>query len=86
MRSSISSIFILPIAALQIPSIFAPFYEPLESLLSNQTLIPDEHELSKRDGNCPSNYDSCSTLAANYGAACCTSGTFCTTDRAHNIA
>lgn len=87
MRSSIASIFILPIAALQIPSIFAPFNEPqLESLLSNETLIPDEHELLKRDGNCPSNYNSCSTLNANYGGACCTSGSVCTTDKAHNVA
>jgi len=87
MRTSIASIFVLPIAALQIPSIFAPFYEPeLESLISNETLIPDEHELLKRDGNCPTNYNSCSTLAAGYGGACCTSGSICTTDRAHNIA
>jgi len=87
MRSSIASIFILPIAALQIPSIFAPFYEPhFGSLTSNETLIPDEHELLKRDGNCPTNYGSCSTLAANYGGACCTAGSFCTTDRARNIA
>jgi hypothetical protein len=87
MRSSIASIFVLPIAALQIPSIFAPFYEPrLEPLISNDTLIPDEHELLKRDGNCPANFNSCTTLAAGYGGACCTSGSICTTDRAHNIA
>lgn len=84
-------LFLLPttISALQIPSIFAPFYEPHleDSLLrSNVSLIPDELDLRKRDGNCPNNYNSCSTLAAADAGACCTAGTFCTTDHARNIA
>ncbi|KAE8443335.1 hypothetical protein EG329_001978 [Mollisiaceae sp. DMI_Dod_QoI] len=82
-------LFLLPISALQIPSIFAPFYEVhLEDslLLSNITSISDEHELRKRDGNCPVNFNSCSTLAAADAGACCTAGTFCTTDHARNIA
>ncbi|KAF4633575.1 hypothetical protein G7Y89_g4542 [Cudoniella acicularis] len=87
-----TSFFLLPISisisALQIPSVFAPFYEPhIDSLLtSNETIIPDTNELLKRDGNCPVNYNSCSTLAANDGAACCTQGSVCTRDKANNIA
>ncbi|TVY54182.1 hypothetical protein LCER1_G004589, partial [Lachnellula cervina] len=86
-----TSLFLLPISALQIPSLFAPFYEPhTESLiLSNETLISPEnepHDLLKRDGSCPANFDSCSTLNAKYGGACCTAGSICTTDKAKNIA
>ncbi|RDL42107.1 uncharacterized protein BP5553_02086 [Venustampulla echinocandica] len=87
-----ASFFLLPISisisALQIPSIFAPFLEPhSESLLiSNETLQLDTRELLKRDGNCPANYNSCSTLSAAYGGACCTPGSVCTTDHARNIA
>lgn len=83
-------LFLLPtLSALQIPSIFAPFYEPhLEEslLLSNVSLASDNPDLRKRDGNCPDNYNSCSTLAAADAGACCTVGSFCTTDRAKNIA
>ncbi|TVY81577.1 hypothetical protein LSUE1_G003404 [Lachnellula suecica] len=81
-----TSLFLLPIAALQLPSVFAPFYEP-SLLISNETLLVDEsHELLKRDGSCPANYGSCSTLNAKYGGACCTAGSICTTDKAKNIA
>ncbi|TVY22744.1 hypothetical protein LHYA1_G008592, partial [Lachnellula hyalina] len=93
MRSNVlaTSLFLLPISALQIPSIFAPFYEThTESLiLSNETLISAEnepHDLLKRDGSCPANFGSCSTLNAKYGGACCTAGSICTTDKAKNIA
>ncbi|TVY48279.1 hypothetical protein LOCC1_G001434 [Lachnellula occidentalis] len=92
MRSqALATLFLLPISALQIPSLFASFYEPhTESLnLSNETLISSEnesHDLLKRDGSCPANFDSCTTLNAKYGGACCTAGSVCTTDRAKNIA
>jgi hypothetical protein len=80
-------LFLLPISALQIPSILAPFYEPhLDDslLLSNESLIPTEHGLLKRDGNCPTGFNSCSTFAAADAGACCTQGSFCTTDHAKN--
>jgi len=81
------SFFLLSITAHQIPFNLAPFYPPhLDSiLLSNDTLSP-EHDFLKRDGNCPANYNSCSTLAAADGGACCTSGSVCTLDHARNIA
>jgi hypothetical protein len=83
------SLFLLPISALQIPS-SSPFYEPRldESLLiSNETLVrPPDNELRKRDGNCPVNYNSCSTLAKADGGACCIAGSTCTLDHARNIA
>jgi hypothetical protein len=81
-------LFLLPISALQIPSILAPFYEPhLDDslLLSNESLIPTEHDLLKRDGNCPTGFNSCSTFAAADAGACCTQGSFCTTDHAKNV-
>ena len=90
MRSIIFTTFLLPsISALQIPSILSSFYEPQgltndTSSLESDSQIP--HELLKRDGNCPVNYNSCSTLAANYGGACCIAGSSCTTDHAKNIA
>jgi hypothetical protein len=83
------SLFILPISALQIPSIFADFYEPHPEdylLKSNETLQSNEHDLLKRAADCPLNYNSCSTLAAADAGACCTSGSVCTTDNAQNIA
>jgi hypothetical protein len=84
------SLLLLPISALQIPSILAPFYEPhLDDsvLISNETIIPPtENELRKRDGNCPINYNSCSTLAKADAGACCTAGSICTLDHARNIA
>ncbi|KAK0115153.1 hypothetical protein ONS96_013619 [Cadophora gregata f. sp. sojae] len=96
MRSSTTtylSLLLLPVSALQIPSILAPFYEPrIEDsiLLSNESLSTslEEHsnDLRKRDGNCPINFNSCSTFRDSAGGACCTAGTFCTTDRARNIA
>ena len=48
--------------------------------------MANEHELIKRDGNCPANYNSCSTFAAADAGACCTAGSFCTLDHARNIA
>jgi hypothetical protein len=86
------SLLFLPISAsaLQISSILSPFFEPRldETLLiSNETLVPSpENELRKRDGNCPLNYNSCSTLALQDGGACCTAGSTCTLDHARNIA
>lgn len=90
MRSSTTylSLFLLPISALQIPSILAPFYQPYtesSTLLSNESLST-EHELLKRDGNCPVNFNSCTTFRDSAGGACCTAGSFCTTDKANNIA
>ncbi len=86
MRSSTAylSIFLVPISALQIPSIFSPFNEPY--LEGNSSIIPTEHDLLKRDGNCPTHYNSCSTFAAADAGACCTSGSVCTTDHAKNVA
>jgi hypothetical protein len=86
MRSQVLTVLLLPlsISALQIPSILAPFYEAL--LDTNDTSIGSLHDLVKRDGNCPTNYNSCSTLAAADAGACCTVGSVCTTDRAKNIA
>lgn len=83
------SLFAIPISALQIPSIFASFYEPYlrddSLLISNETSI-ESHDLLKRDANCPVNYDSCTTLAADDGGACCVAGSTCTRDAAGNIA
>lgn len=88
MRPHYLSAFLLPISisvsALQIRAVAAPFYEAL--LETNETLIASSHDLLKRDGNCPTNYNSCSTLAAADAGACCTVGSFCTTDGAKNIA
>jgi len=44
------------------------------------------HELHKRDGNCPVNFNSCTTLAKNMGGACCTVGSYCTMDKSNNVA
>jgi hypothetical protein len=92
-RISISiPLFLLPIAisALQIPPIFAPFYEAEsrleDSILQNGTEQRGEVELRRRDGGCPDNFNSCSTLKAAYGGACCTSGSVCTIDQANNVA
>ncbi|APA06280.1 hypothetical protein SS1G_01212 [Sclerotinia sclerotiorum 1980 UF-70] len=64
------------------------------SLISNETILPDtspasskpKPELLKRNGNCPSNYNSCSTLNAADGGACCPASATCSTDASHNIA
>ncbi|KAH6678419.1 hypothetical protein B0J14DRAFT_534758 [Halenospora varia] len=83
-----TSFFLLPvsISALQIPSIFAPFFSvqdiPLTSS-TNETIIPVP-ELLKRDGNCPVNYNACTQ--ANFAGACCPQNAICTTDRANNVA
>ncbi|CCU74578.1 hypothetical protein BGHDH14_bgh03043 [Blumeria hordei DH14] len=70
-----------------------PFQDPIS--LSNISSSKDEENiLLKRDGNCPINYNSCSTLAAEFGGACCESGanfssstsSLCTTDGAHRVA
>lgn len=74
-------LFLLPASAIQIPSNFADFYE---SQVANETLV--RHELHKRDGNCPVNFNSCTTLAKNMGGACCTVGSYCTMDKSNNIA
>ena len=77
-------------AAFQIPSRFAPFSPPSleldDLLLTNETSISVEHELLRRNSYCDANYNSCSTFAAQYSGACCTSGTICTTDQANNLA
>jgi hypothetical protein len=80
------TLFLLPISALQVPSIFASFYEPHvdDSLLRNESSIATEHDLLKRDGNCPVNFNAC--LQDGYGGACCTVGAVCTTDGARNVA
>lgn len=83
---------LLPVSSLQVPSIIAPFESPyLEStiLLSNDTLSPPPKQnelLKKRDGGCPLNFNSCSAFRDSAGGACCQVGSFCTTDRAKNIA
>lgn len=86
--SYLLSLILLPASALQIPPIIADFYAPLDALLLNETSIPQDqsHDLLKRDGNCPADHNSCSTLAKADAGACCTAGTFCTTDHAKNIA
>ncbi|EKD15918.1 uncharacterized protein L3040_003225 [Drepanopeziza brunnea f. sp. 'multigermtubi'] len=78
-------LLLLPISALQI----APFYEPYAVLLSNNESVSaaaHRHELRKRDGNCPADFNSCTTYRDSAGGACCTAGSFCTTDGAQNIA
>jgi hypothetical protein len=88
MRPYIPLVFLPVVSALQVPSVFTPFFEPhLDDslLLSNLTSVPDEFDLRKRDGNCPNNYNSCSTLAAADAGACCTAGTFCTTGNHSNL-
>ncbi|KAF7895262.1 hypothetical protein EAF00_007076 [Botryotinia globosa] len=63
-------------------------------ITSNETILPDtspasskpKPELLKRNGNCPSNYNSCSTLKDSYGGACCPAAAVCSTDAAHNVA
>ena len=84
-----SLLLLLPISvSLQISTLIADFHAPLDALLLNDTSMPTDrpHDLLKRDGNCPSNHNSCSTFAAADAGACCTAGTFCTTDSSHNIA
>ncbi|KAB8291153.1 hypothetical protein EYC80_009841 [Monilinia laxa] len=64
------------------------------SLPSNETILPDTSpasskpklDLLKRAGNCPANYNSCSTLKAAYGGACCPASATCSTDSSQNIA
>ncbi|ESZ89803.1 hypothetical protein SBOR_9809 [Sclerotinia borealis F-4128] len=64
------------------------------SLISNETTFPDTSpasskpkvELVKRAGNCPSNFNSCSTFNAADGGACCPTSATCSTDASHNIA
>lgn len=79
-----------------------PFYAPLSlnldssepSLISNETILPDtspatskpQNELLKRAGNCPAHYNSCSTLKAADGGACCPATATCSTDSSHNVA
>ncbi|KAI6713456.1 hypothetical protein JHW43_004058 [Diplocarpon mali] len=82
------SLLLVPASGLQISSILAPFYEPYTEKpiqLSNES-SSSEHEFLKRDGNCPANFNSCSTFRDSAGGACCTAGSFCTTDRSDNIA
>ncbi|KAK6586286.1 hypothetical protein PZA11_001343 [Diplocarpon coronariae] len=76
------SLLLVPASGLQISSILAPFYEPYTEKpiqLSNES-SSSEHEFLKRDGNCPANFNSCSTFRDSAGGACCTAGSFCTTD------
>ena len=84
MRIAILTFLLPSISALQL----APFYEPrlVTSSANDTSLEPSSHELRKRDGDCPDSYNSCSTLAAKYGGACCTQGSTCSIDKAHNIA
>ncbi|KAG9248374.1 hypothetical protein BJ878DRAFT_488499 [Calycina marina] len=78
-------IFVLPISAIQIqiPSIFAGFLDPQSA---NGTAMDGSHDLYKRDGNCPVDSNSCTTLGEDFGGACCTVGSVCTTDSGHGIA
>lgn len=73
----------LTISALQLSPVFAPFYE---AVIATNDTANASHDLLKRDGNCPTNYNSCSTLAAADAGACCISGSTCTTDGARIIA
>ena len=74
-------LFLLSASAIQVPSLFADFYEPQ---VANETSV--RNELHKRDGSCPVNFNSCTTLGKKLGGACCTVGSYCTTDRSNNIA
>lgn len=85
------ALLILPISAVQIPALFsAAFTSPLSEkdaplLSANETLT--DTELLKRQlgsGGCPANFNPCRQNG--YGGACCTAGSFCTTDVARNIA
>ncbi|KAH8598985.1 hypothetical protein B0O99DRAFT_614696 [Bisporella sp. PMI_857] len=85
MRSQfLASLFILPTYASQLPPVFSDFFDSLPANETSSGLLG--HELIKRDGNCPTNYNSCSTLAKNLGGACCTAGSVCSLDRARNVA
>jgi hypothetical protein len=91
MRTTILTFLLPSISAIQ----FAPFYEPhfissdANDTSSSSSLEPTQllqNGLLKRDGNCPVSFNSCSTLAANYGGACCTVGSHCSIDNGRNIA
>ena len=90
----LTSLFLLPISALQIPSIFAPFNaahfdEEAPLLFSNDTILASDEppsNLQKRANNCPNNYNSCSTLAAADAGACCSVGSVCSLDNNRQIA
>lgn len=79
---------LLSCSAYQIPSVFTPFFPPhLDgTFLSNSTLIiPGKHDLLKRNGNCPANFNSCSKIAGG-SEACCNANAVCTMDFANNVA
>lgn len=80
------------------PSNQSPFEPALFGstvLLSNGSIVPDDgpdsrddghNDLRKRDGGCPGNYNSCSTLSANYAAACCATQAICSLDSNSQVA
>jgi hypothetical protein len=89
MRTTILTFLLPSISAIQ----FASFYEPqFISTDANDTSSSlesprfQQNELLKRDGNCPVSFNSCSTLAAKYGGACCTVGSHCSIDSGSHIA
>jgi hypothetical protein len=94
MRSSIfPTLAFLVLGATSHPSDFSPFYPAVSdsvdlSTSSNDTISPLEsaEELFRRAGNCPSNYNSCSTLAAGDAGACCTAGSVCSWDSNNVVA
>lgn len=61
---------------------FLPALNPLEVILSNETI----HKLHKRQDStaCPNNYDSCSNLGA--ASLCCVDTAVCSADYAGNVA
>ncbi|KAI1004289.1 hypothetical protein K3495_g3921 [Podosphaera aphanis] len=63
-----------------------PFVRDQDTYLLTNSSSWSDNTLLKRNDNCPVNYNSCSTLAAGYGGACCASGYLCTTDAARQIA
>jgi hypothetical protein len=77
---------LLPISALQISpasDFLEPYTETHVTILStNKISIPAE--LKRQLPGCPAQFNRCT--ANGYGGACCTQGSFCTTDANRNIA
>ncbi|EPE26900.1 hypothetical protein GLAREA_02814 [Glarea lozoyensis ATCC 20868] len=88
MRSTILTFLIPSISALQLAAFYEPHYISNDANDTSSLEPPPFHnnELLKRDGGCPVQFNSCSTLNANYGGACCTVGSTCSIDGGRNVA
>ena len=79
---------LLSVTALQISPAPAAFIEPYtvnHVTILSATAISIPHELKRQfAGGCPAQHNRCTQ--AGFGAACCTQGSFCTTDAARMVA